>query len=79
MSVEDVRVADADRVDPDLATLAAGAALAEADWAVGLHDGELIRQVGQSPDVGWLVAFLAGSGHLSEVDETLPGDLVWAT
>ncbi len=96
VSVEDIRVVDADRTDPSLAALAAGAAMAEAepgerldvlcgavqrmieaDWAVVLRDDRIICQVGESPEVGWLVAFLAGSGHLSEVDEALPGDLVW--
>lgn len=96
VSVEDVRVVESDRADPNLAALAAGAAMAEAhpderldvlcravermigaDWAVVLRGDEIIAQVGQSPDVGWLVAFLAGSNHLSEVAEALPGDLVW--
>lgn len=97
VSVEDIRVVEADRVDPNLSALAAGAALAEcerserhellcrsvfrlmeADWAVLLRGGEVIEQVGESPDVAWLVAFLEGSGHLSEVDDSLPDDLVWA-
>jgi len=97
VSVEDVRVVEADRIDPNLAALAAGAAMAEADpderlevlcraaqrlveadWAVVFHDVTIIAQVGESPDVAWLLAFLAGSGHLSEVQEALPGDLVWA-
>ena len=97
VSVEDVRVVEPDRIDPNLSALAAGAAMAEAppedrldvlcravqrlveaDWAVVLRDDEeVIAQVGESPDVAWLVAFLAGSGHLSEVDDALPGDLVW--
>lgn len=96
VSVEDVRVVEADRTDPNLAALAAGAAMAEAppgerlgvlcravqrlveaDWAVVLEDESIIAQVGESPDVAWLLAFLAGSGHLSEVHEALPGDLVW--
>ena len=96
VSVEDVRVVDADRVDPNLAALAAGAAMAEAtpeerlevlchaaqrlieaDWSVVLRGEETIAQVGDSPDVAWLIAFLAGSGHLSEIDEALPGDLAW--
>jgi hypothetical protein len=96
VSVEDVRVVEPDRVDPNLAALAAGAAMAEADaeerldvlcqaaqrlieadWAVVLRDETIIARVGESPDVAWLLAFLAGSGHLSAVDEALPGDLVW--
>jgi hypothetical protein len=27
--------------------------------------------------VAWLVAFLMGAEHLTDHDETLPGDLVW--
>ena len=42
-----------------------------------LRDQDVIAQVGESPQVGWLTAFLAGSEHLSAVDEALPGDLVW--
>ena len=96
VSVEDIRVVDEDRVDPNLAALAAAAAIAEAadderidalchsiariveaDWAVVLRSGCIIEQVGESPDVHWLLAFLAGSEHLDELDETLPSDLVW--
>ncbi len=96
VSVEDVRVVDADRVDPNLSALALGSALAEspvddrlvvlvsgvqrlvdADWTVVLRDGEVMAQEGASPDVEWIQAFLDGSGHLSAVDESLPGDLVW--
>lgn len=96
VSVEDVRTVAIDRVDPNLAALAAGAALAEApadervellchavhrlvdaDWAVVLRQEAIIFEVGDSPDVGWLQAFLAGSGHLNELDEALPSDLVW--
>jgi hypothetical protein len=96
VSVEDVRIVEEDRIDPNLAALAAGAAMAEAepdqrldvlcraaqrlveaDWTVVLRGEEIIAQVGESPDVAWLLAFLAGSGHLSEVQEALPGDLAW--
>lgn len=96
VSVEDVRIVDIDRIDPNLSALAAGAALAEAppgervevlcqavhrlvesDWAVVLRADDVVSQVGDSPDVGWLQAFLAGSDHLSETDEALPSDLVW--
>ena len=96
VSVEDVRSVEIDRVDPNLAALSAGAAMAEADpnerldvlcgavqglveadWAVILRDRDVISQVGESPQVSWLTAFLAGSEHLSAVDEALPGDLVW--
>jgi len=51
--------------------------LVEADWTVILRDQDVIAQVGESPQIGWLTAFLAGSEHLSAVDEALPGDLVW--
>lgn len=97
VSVEDVRRVEPDRIDPNLAALAAGAAMAEAepevrlevlcraaqglieaDWTVVFRDVTIIAQVGESPDVAWLLAFLAGSGHLGEVYEALPGDLVWA-
>ncbi len=97
VSVEDVRTVDADRVDPDLAALAAGAALAEAgdderldvlvqavqrifegEWAVVMAGERVIAQVGEPPELGWLQAFLAGSGHLNEFDESLPSDLAWA-
>jgi hypothetical protein len=96
VSVEDVRIVEPDRADPNLAALAAGAAIAEAhpgerldllcrsvqrlidgDWVVVLRDSEVIAQVGESPHVEWLTAFLAGSEHLNELDESLPGDLVW--
>ncbi|MFN3254662.1 MAG: hypothetical protein ACE37B_03110 [Ilumatobacter sp.] len=50
----------------------------EADWAVVLRGRDVIAQVGTYPDIGWLLAFLAGSEHLSEIDESLPSDLVWA-
>jgi hypothetical protein len=53
------------------------ARIVEADWAVVLRDGDVIAQVGESPDVAWLLAFLAGSEHLEHVDEVLPDDLVW--
>lgn len=96
VSVEDVRTVEVDRVDPNLAALAAAAAMAEAtpderievlcravhrlvdaDWAAVLRGETTIFEVGESPDVGWLQAFLAGSGHLDVLDEALPSDLVW--
>jgi hypothetical protein len=96
VSAEDVRAVPDDRTDPNLAALAAGAALAEcepderlkvlceavrrvidADWVVVLRDDEVIDALGETPEIGWLLAFLAGSDHLDEVDPTLPGELVW--
>ncbi|MFK8022905.1 MAG: hypothetical protein AB8G26_02980 [Ilumatobacter sp.] len=51
--------------------------LVEADWTVVLDEEAVIAQVGDSPDVAWLTAFLLGAGHLSDHDEALPSDLVW--
>jgi hypothetical protein len=51
---------------------------AEADWVAVLRDGELIAQVGDSPDLAWLIAFLAGSEHLDGLDDSAPSDLLWA-
>ena len=50
---------------------------AETDWAMVLRDGEPITQLGTPPDVGWLVAFLAGSEHLDGLDDSSPSDLLW--
>lgn len=96
VSVEDVRTVELDRADPNLAALAAGAAMAEsdpderigvlcssvtrlmeADWSVVLSGVDVIAQIGESPQVEWLTAFLAGSEHLNEIDESLPNDLAW--
>ena len=51
--------------------------IVEADWVIVLRGDEMIAQQGESPDVAWLLAFLAGSEHLSEFDDSLPSDLVW--
>ncbi|MGA9279258.1 hypothetical protein [Ilumatobacter sp.] len=96
VAVEDVRTVDIDRADPNLAALAAGAAMAEsepdgrldvlcravgrlleADWSVVLRGADVIAQVGESPQVEWLSAFLVGSEHLNEIDESLPSDVAW--
>lgn len=50
----------------------------EADWVAVLRDGDLISQVGESPDLAWLIAFLAGSEHLDGLDDSAPSDLLWA-
>lgn len=50
---------------------------AETDWVMVLEDGRPITQLGAPPDVGWLAAFLAGSGHLDGLDESSPSDLLW--
>ena len=96
VSVEDIRTVDADRTDPNLVALAAGAALAEAareerldilcasvervveaDWVVVVRGEDVLARRGTAPELGWLHAFLAGSGHLDELDDALPSDLVW--
>jgi len=97
VSVENIRPVDIDRVDPNLAALAVGAALAEcpkedrldvlctglmriveADWVAALGVDGAVMQLGDAPDLSWLIAFLAGSEHLDEVDDAAPSDLVWA-
>jgi hypothetical protein len=97
VSVESIRVVDADRTDPSLSALAVGAAIAEcapeerldvlcagvrrfaeADWIAVLRHGEQVAQLGDTPDPGWLTAFLAGSEHLDGLDDSAPSDLLWA-
>ena len=51
----------------------------ETDWVVVLRSGDLIAQLGEAPDLGWLTAFLAGSEHLDGLDDSAPSDLLWAT
>jgi len=51
---------------------------AEADWVAVLRNGELTAQVGESPDLAWLIAYLAGSEHLDGLDDSAPSDLLWA-
>jgi hypothetical protein len=73
-------VADA-RQPLRLATLVAGLRrAADADWAVAVGGNELIEQHGHPPDLGWLLAFLDGSGHLDPTDPSpnAPGDVMWA-
>jgi hypothetical protein len=50
----------------------------EADWVAVIRGEELIAQVGESPDLGWLTAFLAGSEHLDGLADGAPSDLLWA-
>ncbi|MEM9041432.1 MAG: hypothetical protein AAGD33_16165 [Actinomycetota bacterium] len=50
----------------------------DGDWAVVIDGESIVHADGDSPDVGWLIAFLAGSGHLTDVDDGLPSDLVWS-
>ena len=51
---------------------------AETDWVVVLRDGAPVAEVGDTPELGWLTAFLAGSEHLDGLDDSAPSDLLWA-
>ncbi len=50
----------------------------ETDWVIVLRDGQRIADVGDTPEMGWLTAFLAGSEHLDSLDDSVPSDLLWA-
>ena len=52
----------------------------DADWAVAVGGGELLHQVGDPPELGWLLAFLDGSEHLDPACPSAhaPGDVMWA-
>jgi hypothetical protein len=50
----------------------------ETDWVIVLRAGERIAHVGDTPEMGWLTAFLAGSEHLDSLDDSVPSDLLWA-
>lgn len=50
----------------------------ETDWVIVLRDGERIAHVGDTPEMIWLTAFLAGSEHLDSLDDSVPSDLLWA-
>ena len=52
--------------------------IVEADWVAALGAEGPVMQLGKTPDLSWLIAFLAGSQHLDEVDDAAPSDLVWA-
>lgn len=49
----------------------------ETDWVVVLADERPVTRIGAPPDLGWLVAFLAGSEHLDGLDDSAPSDLLW--
>ncbi len=51
----------------------------ETDWVVVLKAGEMVAHLGETPDLGWLTAFLAGSEHLDGLDDSAPSDLLWAS
>jgi hypothetical protein len=63
-----------------LAVLVSGLlAAVDADWAVAVREDELVEQRGTPPDLGWLLAFLDGSGHLDPAcPANAPGDVMWA-
>jgi hypothetical protein len=64
-----------------LGVLVAGLLVAaDADWAVAVRDGKLEHPHGDPPEAGWLIAFLAGSGHLDPARPAAnePGELMWA-
>ena len=52
---------------------------ADADWAVATRHGEVVLQLGQPPELAWVVAFLDGSEHLDAARPANgPGDIMWA-
>jgi hypothetical protein len=52
---------------------------AETDWVAVTRAGEWVAGTGEAPDLGWLMAFLAGSQHLDGLDDSAPSDVLWAT
>ncbi len=52
----------------------------DGDWAVAVRGRELVERRGTPPDLGWLLAFLDGSGHLdpSRPSANAPSDVMWA-
>jgi len=53
--------------------------MADAEWAVAVHDGSVAHRSGQAPDEGWLLAFLGGAEHLDGGSSTNgPVDVLWA-
>jgi hypothetical protein len=64
--------------DHAFSTLCAGLLDAlEADWAVISADGVEVARAGAPPAASWLGAFLEGSEHLAD-DQDSPGDVLWA-
>jgi len=51
------------------------------DWVVAVHldRAEPLVQLGDTPDIGWLVAFLAGASHLGTDHDAAagPAELAW--
>jgi hypothetical protein len=56
--------------------------LVDGEWAVALEiaSGTALVTFGAPPEPTWLVAFLAGSSHLTQAEQAAgaPGDLVWS-
>jgi hypothetical protein len=56
--------------------------LVDGEWAVAIEiaTGTAIVTFGAPPETTWLVAFLAGSSHLTQAEQAAgaPGDLVWS-
>jgi hypothetical protein len=52
----------------------------DGDWAVAVCDGALVERRGTPPDLGWLLAFFDGSGHLDPAfpSANAPSDVMWA-
>lgn len=50
----------------------------ETEWVAVLCGDQLVAHVGTPPELAWLTAFLAGSEHLGELDDGVPGDVAWA-
>lgn len=53
--------------------------LVDGDWSVVLRDQEVepLASNGPVPDVAWLTAFVHGSRHLQQPNESTPSDIVW--
>lgn len=67
--------------DARLATLVTGLLDAvDADWAVAVRGGDILERCGEPPELGWLLAFLDGSGHLDPAGPSpyVSGDVMWA-
>jgi hypothetical protein len=50
----------------------------DAAWAVAEQKGLVISEVGDAPDAPWLLAFMAGSGHLDGSATDSPSDILLA-
>ena len=78
LAAEVAEAAPGERLDVLVAGLLVAA---DADWAVAVRDGDAsCTRTATSPETGWLVAFLAGCGHLDPARPSAnePGDVMWA-